>query len=104
MTTVIDKLIRYVDHADVVLRDEYPILKFTPCGAWIDVYGKKRFVLAGTWKQFAHVSDERAKESFFSRKHKQLRILNSRIEAIERSISALKEGRIADYSAWAYFD
>lgn len=103
MPTVIDKLIRYVDYAEEVVKEEYPILSFTPQGAWIDVYGKKRFVLAGTFKQFAHVSEERAKESFLKRKSKQLRILKGRIAAIERAVYAMQAGHIVDYPSVVYF-
>lgn len=104
MTLVIDKLIRYEDRGDVVLKEEYPILKFTPQGAWIDVWGKKKFVLARTFKKFAAKTDEEARKSFFARKHRQLRILEHRIEGIKDAIQALKDDRIADYSGSRWFE
>lgn len=102
MTIVIDKLVRYVDWGDSVLKEEYPIVKFTPQGAWIDVWGKQKFVLAGTFKKFACKTEEEAKESFFRRKAKQLKILKERIRGIEHAVRELKEGAVTP--GWLHFE
>lgn len=99
---------RYENRLDVVLLEEYPIVKRTPCGAWINVYGKQRFVLekdslnCQTRKRFAYATVEEARVSFFARKRRQLLILRAQLESVEGAIKALEEGRIADYSGLAF--
>lgn len=97
-----DVLYRYENHADVVLLEKYRVTKRTPCGAWIYVYGKPKFVLNDTRKRFAFPTEDEAKVSFFARKRRQLEFLQSQIQAVELAVEALKEGRIADYRA-SYF-
>lgn len=92
-----DVLYRYEDHGDVVLLEQYPVVKRTPCGAWIEVYSKRRFVLTGTFKKFACATEEDARASFFARKARQLKILRARIDAVTDAVQALKENRVADY-------
>lgn len=58
---------------------EYPIIKRTPKGAWIDIYGKKRFVLLTARKKFACDTREDAIRSFIARKERQIRILNRQL-------------------------
>lgn len=90
---------RYEDHGDVVVHEEYSVVKTTPCGVWLNVYGKNTFVLNGQGKRFAYSTDEAAKAGFFARKARQIRILESRLVAVKDAVKALKEGRIADYSS-----
>ena len=60
-----------------VLLDGYLVLKRTPKGAWIDVYGVRRFVLLTARKQFACETAELAAESFRRRKTKQISLLKA---------------------------
>lgn len=73
-----DVLYRYENHGDVVILEQYPVVKRTPCGAWINVRSKRRFILAGTFKKFACATEEDARVSFFARKARQLKILRAR--------------------------
>lgn len=91
-------LLRYVDWGGGVTLEKYEILKRTPRGAWISVdYVKKRFVLENTHKCFAHASEEKARESFFARKKKQLKILRAQIANIESAVYSLEHNIVEDY-------
>lgn len=61
----------------IVLR-KFPVLKRTPKGVWIDVWGTKKFVLESARKRYATASLTSAKESFIARKERQLGIHESR--------------------------
>lgn len=103
MRTDQEVMYRYENHADVVLLERYPVTKRTPQGAWIDVYGKPRFVLSNTFKKFAAATEEEeAKVSFFARKARQLKILRAQIQAVEGAVEALTEGRLRDYGGSAF--
>ncbi|QDH84039.1 hypothetical protein KMC60_gp30 [Achromobacter phage vB_AxyP_19-32_Axy11] len=56
---------------------EYTVIKYTPKGVWLNVLGRKRFVLHQGRKKFAHADKKDAVESFVARKDKQIRILQS---------------------------
>ena len=90
-------LYRYVNHADVVLLEKYPVIRTTLHGNWISVYDKKKFVLSNSRKRFACPTEGEAKISFEFRKARQLGILRAQIEGIEGALLAIKEGRLADY-------
>jgi len=59
---------------------EFKILKETPKGAWIDNFGKKKFVNLHAKKQFACIDQTGALNSFLKRKECQIRILSSRLD------------------------
>lgn len=63
--------------------DEYPILKRTPKGAWIDDGGRKRFVRLSATKQYACPTVELAAESFRRRKTRQIAILMAQLDEVE---------------------
>jgi hypothetical protein len=72
--------------------EEYPILKRTPKGVWIDTgysIGKK-FVNLTARKQFACETIEEAKKSFLARKKKQISILTHQIREAEQAIVLMK--------------
>ena len=99
-------LYRYVNVQDVVLLEEYRVVKRTPKGCWCaDSFycnAKKHFVLDGAKKRFAYPTKEEAKVSFLARKRRQLGILRAQIEDVEAAVKALNEGRLADYAASRY--
>ena len=101
-------LYRYEDHCDVVVPCTYLIVRRTPKGVWIEIPGryppKQKFVLIDARKRFAHETWEDAKISFLARKARQFQIMNARIENIQDAVTALKEGRINDYSRSRCFD
>lgn len=75
----------YSRRVDVSLQ-LYDILKETKCGAWIDVYGSKRFVNLNARKQFACRTKEDAKISFLARKTRQFDILSNQLEDIKQAL------------------
>lgn len=98
-----DFVYRYVDELRSHLEDEYgrappstlhiyllkfPVLKVTPCGVWIDEYGRRKFILLTATKRFALPTIAQAKASFIARKHKQIAIHEA---AALRGKRALKE-------------
>lgn len=74
--------------------DEYPIVKRTAKGAWIDVYGTQRFVLLTARKQYACETSELAAESFRHRKAKQIRILKRQIAEAEAALRVLDDSTL----------
>jgi len=58
---------------------QYRVIKHTPKGVWLDVYGRKRFVLNSAIKRFACSTRVLALESFIARKDRQIGIYTSRL-------------------------
>lgn len=69
---------------------KFPIIKYTPKGAWIDLYGDKKFVLRTARKRYACPTKEEAKESFLARKAKQIRIYKAKIRRAELAITRIE--------------
>ena len=61
----------------------YPVIKYTPKGVWVNVYGRKRFVLLSARKKFACKDLDEALESFLARKRRYLSILSSKTQATQ---------------------
>lgn len=109
MSAPAEKLYRYVDACDVVLLEEYLVVRRTPKGCWIDVapgYPKPKFkfVLNDATKRYAYETTDAAKVSFLARKRRQLIILRNRVDNIEACVEAIKEGRIADYRSSRFIE
>ena len=64
----------------------FPIIKRTPKGVWIDVWGLKKFVLLSGRKRFAWPTKEEALFSFQKRKEAQIRILTSQLKTAEEGL------------------
>lgn len=64
----------------------YRVIKHTPKGVWLDVYGGKRFVLDSSVKRFACPTIDEALVSFYARKEKQIAICQWRIEDAKQAI------------------
>lgn len=84
-----DRLYRVVDYRDSspsgvnVMCISYPIVRYTPCGAWIqcnDVNSGKKFVKLEAHKKYAHASVAEAIESFIRRKKRQQDILRNQLK------------------------
>ena len=74
--------------------DYFPVVKETPKGCWIDVYGKRKFVLNDSTKRYAYPTKELALQSFIARKRRQAGILRAQLKNAEGLLayaSALKE-------------
>ncbi len=99
-----DVLHRFVDRQGVVLKRTYHVVKRTPCGAWVmKPEGGKKFILNTGTKRFATADLEEAKTSFLARKRRHLAILRAQINGIEHAVTAIKEGRINDYSHISFY-
>jgi hypothetical protein len=65
---------------------QYPVVKTTPKGVWLNVYGDRRFVLNEARKRFACPTVELAHESFKARKKRQIKIYESRIKDARQAL------------------
>ena len=96
-------------HAAVRL-EKFAVLKHTPKGVWLvrkigDFIGSdKRFVLKAANKRFACPTIEEAKESFFARKNRQIRILKKQIEHAQSAISLVEHKQIRCSGGHDYID
>ena len=70
----------------LILR-EYPIVRATPKGAWINNYGDKKFVNLTANKKFACSTKDGAKESFIARKTRQIKILKAQLHQAESALT-----------------
>jgi len=68
----------------VIHCDKFRIVKVTPKGNWIDVHGKRKFVLGTAQKQYACRTQEEALVSFKARKERHLSILQQKMNELER--------------------
>lgn len=69
--------------------NEYPIVRRTPKGVWIDRGCMQKFVLLTATKQWACETKELAAESFLRRKVKQIQILRAQIADAEEAMRLL---------------
>lgn len=59
---------------------KFPIIKRTPCGAWIDLgLGEKKFVNLKATKQYACLTRKLALKSFLARQQRAITIMSNRI-------------------------
>lgn len=71
---------------------EYEVIKTTPKGVWLNVYGERRFVRTDARKRFACPTVEEAKASFVARKKAQIRIYRSRLRDAELALDLISTG------------
>lgn len=65
---------------------EYPIIRETKHGAWIDVLGHAKFVRLDARKRFACPTVEEAMESFRRRKQRQVKLLRAQLRMAEAAL------------------
>lgn len=75
---------------------KFPVVKYTPKGAWLRVGGERRFVLREVRRRFAAPTMELATESFIARKKKQASIYETRVKHARRAIQMAESGRITE--------
>jgi len=75
----------------VAMFHEYEVLKKTPHGAWIDVWGLKRFVRDGAGKRYAHASKEAALAYAKARKKSALKYAHIRLNVAQAELVALTQ-------------
>jgi hypothetical protein len=72
---------------------EFPIIKRTPSGTWIDVWGPGPKWVGDKWaKRYATPTKEEALESFRRRKARQVSILTRRLENAKLDAEAGEKG------------
>ncbi len=78
----------------MLILTSFPVLKKTPCGVQIDVYGCRRFVNLGSLKRYACPTKEEALQSFYVRKRRQIKILKANLVKAETALKLKPEGCI----------
>jgi hypothetical protein len=72
---------------------EFQVVKVTTCGVRLsDGFGMRRLVLDGSRKRYACPTREEAMESFIARKRRQLKILRTQIQRVERALASANAG------------
>ncbi len=68
---------------------QYEVIKTTPKGVWLKKgwWGQKRFVLRDAKKRFACPTKAEAKESFISRKKRQISILTTQLNSAKEALA-----------------
>lgn len=73
---------------------EFDIISYTPCGAWIWYYGKKKFVNFNWRKAPAYRTKEKALESFIYRKKRYLAILEAKVKQTKLALHLAESDNI----------
>lgn len=74
-----------------IVRYEWPVVKHTPCGFWIELpFGGKRFVRGGAKRQYAHLTKKLAIESYRKRRECYKAILEARLREVEHSLALIE--------------
>jgi hypothetical protein len=73
---------------------KFRVINTTTHGVWIDVYGKKKFILISARKRYACPTIEEALESYHARKKRQIRILKYQLAKAEAALRLQKESEI----------
>lgn len=82
-----------------VFEHKLPVVRRTPCGAWVDDYGRERFVLNGAGKRYAYPTREAAWESFLIRKRRRVVHLYNQLSVAERVNDLVKDLSLEDAQA-----
>lgn len=72
---------------------EIPVIKRTPCGAWIG-YGEydKKFVNLNWNKRYALPTIEEARQSYIARKKREIALMEGRASLARRALEVAKSG------------
>ena len=68
--------------------ERYKVIKATPCGHWINDYGRKRWVSATSRKRFAHPTVEEALAAYIKRKTSYVGHCKARLKTAEAQLAA----------------
>jgi hypothetical protein len=83
------------DHCSLFF-NSHRVVKTTPRGEWVDVYGERKFVLNDSMKRYAYSTKKEALESFIRRKAKQARILSAQLKKVNALHKAATEKMTKD--------
>lgn len=67
---------------------KFPILRTTPCGNWIDIWGARKFVNHTCRKQWAHRTPKEAHAGFIVRRKRQIEILQAKLLRAQEELLA----------------
>ena len=70
--------------------DEFPILKHTKCGVWVDVYGKKKFINTQSRKQYAYATKDEAIVGYIKRTERYIKILQAKLDRARDGLDTAK--------------
>jgi len=73
---------------------EFPIIKYTPSGAWISEWGRERFVNLRAVKQFASTTKEYALDQLRHRKCRQIQIIEYQLMNAKVTLELLASGKL----------
>lgn len=79
----------YHRHGPYLVLNEFPVLKKTEKGTWIQdlfVRNNQRFILDSSVKKYAHPTKVKALKGFCERKRRQIRILSTQLSDAEKSL------------------
>mgnify|MGYP006943670495 CR=1 FL=1 len=78
---------------------KYPVIKVTPKGVWLNVYGDRRFVRTEARKRYACPTEQEAYLSFVARAERRCRILEEQAATTRHGIRLAKRAMgVADPS------
>lgn len=86
----------YSENTVMLVLSTFRVLRTTPCGAWVENYGRERFVLLTARKKFACATQEEALASFRARKRRQISILRARLAAARAALRLEPNGARQD--------
>jgi hypothetical protein len=67
----------------------FRVIKHTPRGVWLDVYGMKRFVLKDSLKRYAYPTKAEAAMSYRKRKERQIKLLKAQLHRAQGGLELL---------------
>lgn len=79
----------YNDGQTVIDQQVFDLVRTTPCGHWIDVYGEEKWVSKHSVKRFAYPTKKLAMESLVARKKRQLVILTDQVRRVKKIVEYL---------------
>jgi hypothetical protein len=88
---------RYSGGTLMLLKSSFPVIKETPTGVWVSVFGQRRFVKTDAKKRFACPTESEALESFHARKRRQIKILRAQLAAAEAALQLKEDGATAPF-------
>jgi hypothetical protein len=88
---------RYSGGVLMLTKSSFPVLKDTPSGVWVSVYGQRRFVKTDAKKRFACPTESEALESYHARKRRQVKILRAQLASAEAALQLQTDGETASF-------
>jgi hypothetical protein len=93
---------RSSEGATEIVLERHAILRYTPCGVWIDTWKGDKYVNLRAGKQWASTSEAEAIDQLYHRKRAQVRILRTQLADAEAVQAAMEKhlGKKAPLRRW----